>query len=324
VRDSGGAVAQVSPMVTMRIAAINGRSVSDILAEKVKADSAKPRRDRVPLGLYRREYRSTFRDSLASGESIVKGRWFTPRATLAPGDTASVSAEESAAQSLGVKIGDVITWNVQGVDVPARVTSLRKVQWTAFQPNFFMVFEPAALEGAPKQFILLAQVSGKPRVAALQRATVDAYPNVSSLDLSSVRKTVEKIMSKVSLAIRFIALFSLGISIPVLFSAVSATRRDRLREGVLLKTLGASRGQVARILVVEYALLGALGAAAGMLLAIGGGWGVVHFVFKAPFTPALRGAGTIALATMALVVSIGLIAGREVFRETAITALRDT
>lgn len=324
VNEGGGSIAQISPVVTMRIAAINGESVTDILARKMKTDSGKPRRERVQLGLFRREYRSTFRSSLTSGETIVKGKWFAPRAHLAPNDTANVSAEESAAEALGLKIGDVITWNVQGVEIPARVSSLRAVKWTAFQPNFFMVFEPAALEAAPKQFVLLTQVKDKSRVAALQRASVDAYPNVSSVDLSSIRRTVEKIMSKVSLAIRFIALFSLGISIPVLFSAVSATRRDRLREGVLLKTLGASRGQVARMLLVEYALLGALGAAAGMLLAIGGGWAVVHFVFKAPFTPAYAGASAIALVTMALVVSIGLIAGREVFRETAITALRDT
>jgi putative ABC transport system permease protein len=93
---------------------------------------------------------------------------------------------------------------------------------------------------------------------------------------------------------------------------------------VLLKTLGASRGQVARILLVEYSLLGALGAAAGMVLAIGGGWAIVHFLFKWPFTPAYAGAAAIALGTMSLVVIIGLIAGREVFRETPITALRDT
>ena len=324
VRDAGASIAQVSPMVTMRMSAINGKSITAIIAEKTKTDSGKPRRDRTPIGMYRREYRSTFRDSLTSGETIVKGKWFAPRARLGPSDTASVSAEESAAEALGLKLGDVITWNVQGVDVPARVTSLRTVKWTSFQPNFFMVFEPAALEAAPKQFILLAQVNDKNHVTALQRASVDAYPNVSSVDLSSIRKTVEKIMSKVSLAIRFIALFSLGISIPVLFSAVSATRRDRLREGVLLKTLGASRGQVARILLVEYALLGALGAAAGMVLAIAGGFAVVRFLFKAPFAVPFGGAAAIAVVTMGLVVAIGVIAGREVFRETAITALRDS
>jgi putative ABC transport system permease protein len=313
---------QVSPVVTMRIASINGKNVNDILAA-ARRDSLKPRGERRPMGLLRREYRSTYRDSLGDGEELVKGKWFTPRAVLKPTDTAQVSAEESVAEALRVKIGDVITWDVQGVQIPARVTSLRKVSWTRFEPNFFMVFEPAAIESAPKQFVLLAQVADKSTVVALQRATVNSYPNVSSLDLSSIRKTVEKIVSKVSLAIRFIALFSLGISIPVLFSAVSATRRDRLREGVLLKTLGASRGQVARILLVEYSLLGALGALAGMVLAIGGGWAVVHYVFSSPFTPAYGGAFAIAVGTMGLVVVIGLIAGREVFRETPITALRD-
>ncbi|MDQ6717702.1 MAG: ABC transporter permease, partial [Gemmatimonadota bacterium] len=299
VRASGSAVVETSPVVTMRIAAVNGKNVTDIIAA-ARADSAKPRRERSPLWGLRREYRSTYRDSLGASESLVKGKWFVPRASIKPGDTASVSAEESVAQSLNVKIGDVITWDVQGVEIPARITSLRKVNWTRFEPNFFMVFEPAALEAAPKQFVLLTQVRDKNSVNALQRATVNAYPNVSSIDLSSIRRTVEKIVSKVSLAIRFIALFSLGISIPVLFSAVSATKRDRLREGVLLKTLGASRGQVARILLVEYALLGALGAFAGMVLAIGGGWAVMHYSFKTPFTPAYGGAAAIALGTMAL------------------------
>lgn len=322
VRASGSSVVQTSPVVTMRIRSINGKNIIDIVAA-ARADSLKPRAQRESMGLFRREYRSTFRDSLSASEQLVKGKWFVAKAALKPGDTAQVSAEESVAEALGVKLGDVITWDVQGAEVPARVTSLRKVSWTRFEPNFFMVFQPAALEAAPKQFVLLTQVDDKAKVVALQRATVNSYPNVSSLDLSSIRKTVEKIVAKVSLAIRFIALFSLGISVPVLFSAVSATRRDRLREGVLLKTLGASRGQVARILLVEYSLLGALGALAGMVLAMGGGWGVLHYVFKTGFNPAWGGAASIAAGTMALVVAIGLIAGREVFRETPITALRD-
>jgi putative ABC transport system permease protein len=198
------------------------------------------------------------------------------------------------------------------------------VNWSRFEPNFFMVFEPAALAAAPKQFILLAQAKDRNSVVALQRASVSSYPNVSSIDLSSVRATVEKIVGKVSLAIRFIALFSVGIAIPVLFAAVSATRRDRIRESVLLKTLGASRGQIARILLVEYSLLGALGAAAGMLLALAGGWAVVHFIFRMPYAFAAGGVAMIAAGTLLLTVAIGLIAGRESYRETPVTALRET
>ena len=110
--------------------------------------------------------------------------------------------------------------------------------------------------------------------------------NVSSSTYPG-RETIEKIVAKVSTAIRFMALFSLAMGIPVLFSAVAATRRDRIREGVLLKTLGASRGQIMKILLAEYALLGLLGSMTGMVLAIGGGWALTKFVFDATFSPAL-------------------------------------
>jgi putative ABC transport system permease protein len=146
---------------------------------------------------------------------------------------------------------------------------------------------------------------------------------VSSLDLSLIKESVEKIAAKVTAAIRFMALFSLAMGIPVLFSAVAATRRERIREGVLLKTLGATRGQIVRILLAEYSLLGLLGSLTGMLLAIAGGWGLTHYVFDTEFTPALGAAGVIALTMLVLTVTIGLLAGRDVFRETPMSALRD-
>jgi putative ABC transport system permease protein len=141
--------------------------------------------------------------------------------------------------------------------------------------------------------------------------------------LSLIKESVEKIAAKVTTAIRFMALFSLAMGIPVLFAAVAATRRDRIREGVLLKTLGATRGQIVRILLAEYSLLGLLGSLTGMLLAIAGGWALTHFVFDTPFSPAFGAAVGIAGAMLALTVTIGLLAGRDVFRETPMTALRD-
>jgi putative ABC transport system permease protein len=120
------------------------------------------------------------------------------------------------------------------------------------------------------------------------------------------------------------ALFSLAMGIPVLFSAVAATRRDRIREGVLLKTLGATRAQILRIMLAEYALLGLLGSLTGMVLAIGGGWAITHFVFDNPYAPALGPAAAIALVMLVLTVTIGLLAGRDVFRETPMSALRES
>ena len=122
---------------------------------------------------------------------------------------------------------------------------------------------------------------------------------------------------------RFLALFPLALVIRVLFSTAPPSRRDRLREGVLLKTLGATRRQIGRILLSEYALLGALGALAGMALSFLGAWGLVHFVFDGTFAPALLPAAMIAVAMMVLAITIGLLTSRDVFRETPMAALRD-
>jgi putative ABC transport system permease protein len=312
----GNEVVQLAPVVTMRIAAINGKRVTDM----------KPRErgqpGRAPWAL-RREFRSTYRDKPAASETIVAGKWFSDSAVKYARDTGEISLEEGISKELDVKIGDVITWNVQGVDIPTRITSLRKVVWTRFEPNFFVVFAPPVLKGAPNQYVMLAQVKDPAAVTLLQREVVNRFPNVSSIDLTAIKRTVDRIVGKVSLAIRFMALFSLAVAIPVLFSAVSATRRERIREGVLLKTLGATRGQIARILLAEYSLLGLMGGLTGMLLSLAGGWAVVRYIFKTPFAPAFVPVAGIAAAIVGLTLLIGLLAGRDVFKETPVTALRD-
>jgi len=317
VRGRGNDVVQLAPVVTMRIAAINGKRVTDM----------KPITRGQPGGraswALRREFRSTYRDKPAASETIVAGKWFSDSAVKVARDTGEISLEEGIASELNVKLGDIISWDVQGVEIPTRITSLRKVVWTRFEPNFFVVFAPPVLKGAPNQYVLLAQVKDPAAVALLQREVVNRFPNVSSIDLTAIKRTVDKIVGKVSLAIRFMALFSLAVAIPVLFSAVSATRRERVREGVLLKTLGATRGQIARILLAEYSLLGLMGGLTGMLLSLAGGWAVVRYIFKTPFAPAMAPVFGIAAAIVGLTLLIGLLAGRDVFKETPIAALRD-
>lgn len=307
---------QTAPVVTMRIASINGRNVTDMRPVR----RGEPGRARWAL---RREFRSTFRDKPASSEKVTAGKWFGPEA-LRPGqEVGEISLESGIAEELNVKVNDTITWNVQGVEIPTRITSFRHVTWTRFEPNFFVVFAPPVLEAAPRQYVVLAQVRDPSAVVFLQRAVVNRFPNVSSLDLTTIKRAVDRIVGRASLAIRFMAIFSFAVAIPVLFSAVSATRRARVREGVLLKTLGATRAQIARILLAEYSLLGILGGLTGMLLSVAGGWGVVRYVFKVPFTPAPVPIMGIALAIISLTVLIGLLAGRDVFKETPIAALRD-
>jgi len=359
---SSGEILQTAPVVTMRIAAINKRSVDQIIEEaqaQRRADSAArlsggaagtqnsgaprgerqtrsqpntgqrppgtaPRQSGRPSWALRREYRSTYRDTVSSGEKIVEGKWFSAASLSAAADTGEVSFERDVADELRIKVGDIVTWDVQGVQVPSRVTSLREVTWARFEPNFFAVLSPPSLREAPKQFVMLATVQGSGNVARLQRDVEKRFPHVSSLDLSLIRATVARAIRKISTAIRFMALFSVAMGIPVLFSAVAATRRDRIREGVLLKTLGATRGQIMRILFAEYALLGMLGSLTGMVLAFAGGWALTHFVFDSGFTPAFGPALAIAGIMLLLTITIGLLAGRDVFRETPMTALRES
>lgn len=306
-------IVQQAPVVVMRVSAINGVPVTDDRIERT------PEGPRARWAL-RREYRSTFRDTLVSSERLVSGEWeSSPRA---PSDTSAISVEQDLARDLRLALGDVITWDVQGVPVYTRVASVRAVDWNRFEPNFFIVFDPAALAAAPTQFIITARTSDQAETARLQRDIVARFPNVSSIDLSLIQATIGKILDRVTVAVRFLALFSLAMAVPVLISAVAGARRERVREGVLLKTLGATRAQIARIMLAEYAALGVLGAATGLLLAYLAGWAITRFAFDTAFAPAIAPTLGIAALMVGLTVTIGLLAGREVFRETAMAALR--
>jgi putative ABC transport system permease protein len=310
IRAAGRPVVEQAPLVTMRIAEIGGVPVTTLQHAHHGA----------PWAL-RREYRSTYRDTLVGSERLVAGRWIGRQ--TASSDTATVSLDADLAKELGVRLGDVITWDVQGVRIPTRIASLRDIDWARFEPNFFAVFPTGVLEHAPQQVVVLANVPNPTTVAELQRTVVDRYPNVSSIDLTLVQETIAGVLHKVTLAVRFMALFSIALGIPVLFSAVAATRRDRIREGVLLKTLGASRAQILRIMTAEYAALGVLASLTGMVLSFAGAWGLVHFVFDAPFRPTFGPALAIATVTAALTIAIGLLGGRDVFARTPAAGLLD-
>src|SRR5688572_24600205 len=146
VRRAGYEIVQRTPIVTMRIAEVNGKPVADLLADTSRRGGA---------WALRREYRSTYRDSLLTSETVVAGKPLgaTPPAPGKPVE--ELSLEQEVARELRVSLGDVITWDVQGVKVPVRVTSLRDVNWARFEPNFFAVFTPGAIQSAPKQYVVL-------------------------------------------------------------------------------------------------------------------------------------------------------------------------
>src|SRR5690606_7276692 len=233
----------------------------------------------------RREYRSTYREEVGPAEAMASGRWWEGEGAADGDGVYPVSLEVEIAGDLGVDIGDRIDWDVQGVRIPTRVASLREVDWARFEPNFFAVFPPAALRGAPQTWVVLSRAESAEERAAIQRDVVVQFPNVAALDLTEIQAALDEVLGQVAAVIRFLAAFSIATGFVVLLGAISTTRLQRIRESVLLKTIGATRGQIGAILFTEYLLLGLLSAVTGILLAIAAAWGVCRWFLDAEFEP---------------------------------------
>lgn len=323
VRARGLPVVATTPIVPARIARLGGRPVDSVLADTLQGE----RRSRWAL---RREYRNTYRDTLAGAERIVAGAWWDDARREQPGvvrlgdDPTRISMEEDLAGELNVQVGDRITWDVQGRMIESVVTSLRRVDWARFEPNFFVVFEPGALEEAPQTYVSLTRADDAVRRAGLERDVVTAYPNVSAVDLSLVQDTLDDIIGSVALAVRFMASFCIASGIMVLVGAAATTRFQRLRENALLRTLGARSSQIVHILFAEYFALGSLAAITGITLAAAAGWALVRFLFELPFTFPSAYLALLWLGAVTLTTAVGMLAGRRTVRQSPLVVLRET
>jgi putative ABC transport system permease protein len=312
--DAGLPRLNLTPIVPMRIATVKGRPVTRILS-----DSGGAADERSNAWVYRREYRSTFRASMVSSERLVQGRWW-PRANPASNQ---ISIEQDVAQELGVRIGDEIVWDVQGVSVPSRVASIREVDWARFEPNFFVVFSPGTLEDAPRSYVTLTRIEDPAARGGFQRQLAEQFPNVSTLDLSLLQEALERLVDRVALAIRFMAVFSLAVGTLVLVGALATSRFQRVREGALLRTLGATRSQVYRVVVAEYLALGLVAAVVAVGLATFAGWGVARFVFQSGYAVPPGSMLALAAGIVALTVGVGLANSRDVVRRAPLEVLRE-
>ena len=229
----------------------------------------------------------------------------------------------TVAEELRIGVGDTITWDVQGVRIPTRVTSLREVDWQRMEPNFFADYPSAVLDGAPQTWVMLARADGADARAAAQRDVVRRYSNVAMLDLTAVQQAIDEVLGRVAAVIRFLAGFSVATGFVVLLGAVLTSRLERIRESVLLRALGATRRQIGRILLAEYLALGAMASLAGMLLATAAGWALSRWVFEVAFAVPLLPLLGLGAAVTALAAVVGLLASREVFRHTPLEALRE-
>ncbi len=304
-------ILQDVPVVTMRLEEIKGYS-----KKEAEADSTL----NLPDWAYNREYRVTYRDSLIASEVVIDGTWTGKLEN--PGDSVFISMSDGYAENLGVKIGDELLFNVQGALLKTYVGSLRTIDWNRVQTNFLVIFPEGVLEQAPQFHVLITRVENNELSARYQQAIVRNYPNVSVIDLQLILSTLDDILGKVSFVIRFMALLSIATGILVLVSSVVISKFQRIQEGVLLRTMGASRRQVLTIAGLEYFFLGIFASSSGILLSLAGSWALSYFLFESAFRPVWLPLLAIVAAITLLTMFIGVINSREVVSNPPLEVLR--
>ena len=268
-------IIQAAPMISMRIEAIKGELVTDLVKN--------PESD-VPGWTLRRDFRSTYRSSLTSSEKLVAGEWVERVENFDFETPVPVSLEMGIAKDLGLNLGDTITMDVETIPIQMKVTSLREVDWGSLGLNFFMVFPEGVFDEALAFFVYTAFVDDPGRSASLQTEIAKAFPNLSVVDLTLIVKALQDILDKVALAIRFMAGFTVVTGILILMATLISGRGERLRQMALLRTMGASNTHVWRILSSEYLALGFLASLVGVVLALAAFWPLATFVFDSPFS----------------------------------------
>jgi putative ABC transport system permease protein len=232
-----------------------------------------------------------------------------------------VSVEEEAAHRLGLDLGSTVAFDIQGTTVSGTVTSIRKVEWGNMSTNFYFIFEPGALDGAPLTYVATARVDPREEVP-LQRAVVAAFPNVSAINIRAVLDSVARVVDRISLVVRFMAGLSMLAGCIVLAGALAATRFRRIYEAMIMKAVGATRGTMAWTFAIEYALLGVAAGMLGTGLAVALAWGVGRWILdvKWLFQPAALAWGI--GATTAGTILVGFLSTHYILGRKPLPVLR--
>jgi putative ABC transport system permease protein len=310
LRERGQPPRDVLPVVTMRVEAIKGIGMREW---KAMPDSP------VSDWIYTWEFRNTYRDHVLDNAEVIAGE-FIPR--HGGGEPFPVSLSENVLDDLGVAVGDTITWNVQGVPVESIVSSVRRVRWQAGRQNFNVVFPLDTIEAAPTVYAIGVRSGDRRQTAELQRALSDGFSNVSLIDLSLVFESVGEILGKAAFVIQFMAGFTIATGLLVLAGAVLGSRYQRLRESVLLRTLGASSGFIRGVLTLEFLLLGLVAGLCGLILSSAAAWALMRFTFSLPFAPDFSRMPLLLAAIMFLTWLTGWLTSRGIATRPPLVILR--
>lgn len=282
LRDNGVAEPRLYPMIRGRLIRLNERTITGNTYVEDRA-----RR------LVDREFNLSAMAELPPQNKIVAGRWLDNQRSQA-------SVEEGLAQTLKLKLGDRMVFDVAGQPVEAEITSIRKLDWGSMRVNFFVILNPAAVRDLPQTWITAFHLP--PARSAFANRIARDFPNLTIVDVGGVLKQIQDVIGQVVVAVEFLFLFTLAAGLLVLYAALVASQDERMREAALLRALGATRTQLSRAQWIEFALVGSL---AGVLAATGAaatGWALATNVFNFDwsFAPSVWLAGIVAGAFCAL------------------------
>jgi putative ABC transport system permease protein len=306
-------IMQEVAIVTMQLNTING--IDKKANEKLEDEK------RYSRWLYNREFRVTYRDTLITSETIKAGELIPLGAR---GDSIFVSLEKGFGEGNGMKIGDEIEFNVQGRPIKTYIGSLRDVKFNQVSTNFLVLFPTGVLEQAPKFHVLITKTKNDREAADVQSEIVRAFPNISIINLGTIVETLEEILGKISFVIQFMAFFSIATGILVLISSLIISKYQRMRESILLRTLGASSAIVTKINTLEYFFLGSLASLSGILLSFMATFLLGKFVFQMNFSVAWKEGLVLYFAITALTIVLGWLNGRKIINQPPMEILRGT
>jgi putative ABC transport system permease protein len=301
LRDAGVGKFDWYPMIRGRLIAINDKPVTP-------DDYAEDRAKR----LVDREFNLSNSVDAPAHNTITSGKW-TPDAT------GEVSVEEGLAETLGLKLGDMLRFDIGGMQNEARITSLRKVDWGSMHANFFVMYTVASLADVPTTYMGAFRA---PETRGFDNALVRSYPNVTNVDMSATINQVQRVLDQVIRAVEFLFGFTLAAGLVVLFAAVTATREERAREFAVMRAVGARASLLRQVQRAELVGVGLLAGFLASIVASVIGWALARFVFEFTWTasPIVPVAGALAGAVLAL--GAGWWGLRDVLRRPVVDTLR--
>ena len=311
ITDNSFEVNQIVPIIACRLREVKGRTVAELQKDSTAG---------IPDWALTREYRVTYRDSLTLSEELTEGKvqHMNPRKR----DSVYVTVSSGVNENLKLKIGDSLLFDVQGLPVKVFLGGIRKVDWPKDPPNFIFVFPKGVIDNAPQIYVAATRLDDSPKATKFQQELVQFFPNISLFDLRLILSTINSIFEKIGMVVRFLALFSIVTGLIVLAGAVMNSKYLRMKENVLLRTIGARTKQITYITLIEYAWLGLFASLTGVILSVGAGWFLCKFFFEVQFAVDWIQLILTGVAVTILTALIGWLNSREVINTPPLQVLR--